>query len=114
MGGVLSLDSLREASCLGLFSPFGQRLKGGLPDASGGWERVWEGLGERGSCSKEVCARVSQFLPGRLGVLQALGAVPSAERDSEGVAHSELSWVLNRAALGPDDGKAVGQCLKAH
>lgn len=89
MGGVLSLGSLREASCLGFFSLFGQSLKGGLPDASGGWERVWERLGKRGFCSKEVCVRVSLFLSGRLGfwqdVLQSPGAVPSAERDLAGV-----------------------------
>lgn len=29
MGGVLSLGSLREASCLGFFSLFGHRLKEG-------------------------------------------------------------------------------------
>lgn len=64
----------------------------------------------RGASVLKRCARASLFLSDRLGfwlgVLQSVGAVPSAERDSERAAHSELSWVLNRAALRPDDGNA--------
>lgn len=54
MGGVLSLGSLREVSCLGFFPFFGHREKGGVPGASGGWERVWEGHGRGASVLKRV------------------------------------------------------------
>lgn len=50
------------------------------------------------------------FFSGVLGPSESLGAVLSAELDSEGICSLELSRVLNRAALGPDDGKTAGQC----
>lgn len=95
MGGVLSLGSLREVSCLGFFSFFGHREKGGVPGASGGWERVWEGQGRGASVLKRVYSGVSlSFLASCLsgsGAAEWLGAVPGAEFDSIGFAALELS-----------------------
>lgn len=113
MGGVLSLGSLREASCLDFFSLFGHRLKGGVPGASGGWQRVWEGQGRGASVLKRVCSGVSLFISGRLGFWHGARSLWELSQvlngTQRGWAPSELSWVLNGAALGADDGKAVGQ-----
>lgn len=105
MGGVLSLGSLREASCLGFFSLFGHRLKGGVPGASDGWERVWEGQGRGAPVLKRVCSGVSLFISGRLGFWHAARSLWELSRVLKGTrrefATLELSWVLKGAALGP-------------
>lgn len=89
MGGVLSLGSLREASCLGFFSLFGHRGKGATPGAPGGWERAWDGQGRGASVLKStgVWWGKSFWHPGFLAVVpgESLGAVPSTERDSAGI-----------------------------
>ena len=79
MGGVLSLGSLREVLCLGFFSFFGHREKG-VPGASGGWERVWEGQGRGASVLKRVWSGVSlSFLASCLsgnGARRVAGSCP--------------------------------------
>ena len=90
--------------CLGFFSFFGHRGKRGVPGASGGWERVWEGQGRGASVLNRGCSGVSlSFLASWVSgnrTAEWLGAVPSAELDSVGFAPLELSRVLNGAVLG--------------
>lgn len=46
VGGVFSLGSFREASCLGFFSLFGHRGKGGDQVPSVNWSECGRGRGE--------------------------------------------------------------------